>query len=72
VLTDDPTVGGAADKTATRIDLFDTTTTLASNFNPSNSGENVTFTATITETPAQGSANPTGTVDFIDTNNGNA
>ncbi len=54
------------------LDLFDTTTTLASNLNPSNNGEQVTFTATVNETPVQGSANPTGTVDFIDTSNGNA
>ena len=74
VLTDDTDAAlvGVADKTATRIDFFDTTTTLASNLNPSNFGDNVTFTATINETPVQGTANPAGTVDFIDTNNGNA
>jgi CSLREA domain-containing protein len=73
VLTDDlPLLGGAADKTATRIDLFDTSTTLASDVNPSNDGDTVTFTATINETPPQGSVDPTGTVDFIDTSNGNA
>jgi hypothetical protein len=72
VLTDDPAVGGGADPTDTPVDLFDTTTTLASNLNPSNTGDQVTFTATVAETPAQGSVDPTGTVDFIDTSNGNA
>jgi hypothetical protein len=72
VLTDDPAVGGAADPTDTPVDLFDTTTTLASDLNPSNFGDLVTFTATVAETPAQGSVDPTGTVDFIDTSNGNA
>ncbi|HEX5704275.1 MAG TPA: Ig-like domain-containing protein [Pyrinomonadaceae bacterium] len=71
VLTDDPNVGGAADKTATQIDLFDTDTNLVSDVNPSNDGDTVTFTATVVETPAQ-TPNPTGTVDFIDTSNGNA
>ncbi len=72
VLTDDPTVVGPADKTVTLINLFDTTTSLVSNTNPSSQNEEVTFTATINETPTQGSADPTGTVDFIDTSNGNA
>jgi len=72
VLTDDPAGGGAADKTATPVDLFDTSTTLVSDLNPSNFGDLVTFTATVAETPAQGSVDPTGTVDFIDTSNGNA
>ena len=72
VLTDDPAVGGASDPTETPVDLFDTSTTLASDLNPSNFGDLVTFTATVAETPAQGSADPTGTVDFIDTSNGNA
>ena len=72
VLTDDPAVGGASDPTDTPVDLFDTTTTLASNLNPSNTGDQVTFTATVAENPAQGSVDPTGTVDFIDTSNGNA
>jgi hypothetical protein len=72
VLTDDTAVGGAADPTVTPVDLFDTTTSLLSNLNPSNQGEQVTFTATVTETPTQASANPTGTVDFIDTSNANA
>jgi hypothetical protein len=56
----------------TPVDLFDTTTTLASDLNPSNFGDLVTFTATVAESPAQASVNPTGTVDFIDTSNGNA
>ncbi|HKR12115.1 MAG TPA: Ig-like domain-containing protein, partial [Pyrinomonadaceae bacterium] len=72
VLTDDPAVGGANDPTVTEVDLFDTTTTLVSDLNPSNFGDMVTFTATVAENPAQASADPTGTVDFIDTSNGNA
>ncbi len=72
VLTDDPTVVGVSDPTVTLIDLFNTTTSLVSDLNPSNQGEEVTFTATVNETPAQGTADPTGTVDFIDTSNGNA
>ncbi|HEX2271523.1 MAG TPA: Ig-like domain repeat protein, partial [Pyrinomonadaceae bacterium] len=72
VLTDDPAVGGANDPTETPVDLFDTTTTLVSDINPSDFGETVTFTATVAENPAQGSADPAGTVDFIDTSNGNA
>ena len=32
----------------------------------------MTFTATVAESPAQATADPTGTVDFIDTSNGNA
>jgi hypothetical protein len=72
VLTDDTAVGGAADPTDTPVDLFDTSTTLASDLNPSNFGDLVTFTATVAETPTQGTADPSGTVDFIDTSNGNA
>jgi hypothetical protein len=72
VLTDDTAVGGATDPTDTPVDLFDTSTNLISSLNPSNQGDQVTFTATVSETPAQGSVDPTGTVDFIDTNNGNA
>src|SRR6185503_17258396 len=72
VSTDDPALGGAADKTATPVDLFDTSTNLVSNLNPSNFGDSVTFTATVSETPTQASVDPTGTVDFIDTSNGNA
>ena len=68
--TDQP--GGATDKTRTLIDLFNTTTTLGSNLNPSNVGDQVTFTATVAESPTQASADPTGTVNFIDTSNGNA
>ena len=56
----------------TPVDLFDTTTTLASDLNPSNFGDLVTFTATVAESPAQATVDPTGTVDFIDTSNGNA
>lgn len=72
VLTDDPAVGGANDPTVTPVDLFDTSTTLVSDINPSNFGEQVTFTATVSETPSQASADPSGTVDFIDTSNANA
>jgi uncharacterized repeat protein (TIGR01451 family) len=72
VLTDDTALGGATDPTDTPIDLFDTTTTLNSNLNPSDFGDQVTFTATINETPVQATADPSGTVDFIDTNHGNA
>ena len=72
VLTDDPAVGGAVDPTDTPVDLFDTSTTLASDLNPSNFGDLVTFTATVAETPVQATADPSGTVDFIDTSNGNA
>ncbi len=42
----------------------DTTTTVVSSLNPSTFGEQVTFTATVSQT--QGAAVPTGTVDFID------
>jgi hypothetical protein len=56
----------------TPVDLFDTTTTLGSTPNPSDQGNQVTFTATVAETPTQASADPTGTVNFIDTSNGNA
>ena len=72
VLTDDPTVAGTNNPTVTLIDLFNTTTNLVSDINPSNFGEQVTFTATVSESPTQASADPTGTVDFIDTSNGNA
>ncbi len=71
VLTDDPDVVGASNPTETPVDLFDTSTTLVSDLNPSNVGDMVTFTATVAETPTQASADPTGTVDFIDTSNGN-
>lgn len=72
VLTDDTAVGGASDPTDTPVDLFDTTTNLVSDLNPSNFGDQITFTATVSESPAQGSVDPTGTVNFIDTSNGNA
>ncbi|MGH9680770.1 MAG: Ig-like domain-containing protein, partial [Candidatus Acidiferrales bacterium] len=41
-----------------------TSTALISSTNPSNSGQSVTFTATVT--PASGTAVPTGTVSFLD------
>jgi len=56
----------------TPVDLFDSTTTLASNINPENQTYPVTFTATVGEAPAQPTIDPTGTVNFIDTSNGNA
>jgi len=56
----------------TPVDLFNTTTSLVSDLNPSDFGDTVTFTATVAEDPAQPSVDPTGTVDFIDTSNGNA
>ncbi len=71
VPTDDPAVGGATDPTVTPVALFDTTTTLVSDVNPSDVNEMVTFTASVAEIPAQPSVDPTGTVDFIDTSNGN-
>src|SRR6185503_17678846 len=72
VFTDDPEVAGLTQKTTTLVDLFNTSTNLVSNLNPSNFGDQVTFTATVSETPAQGTADPTGTVDFIDVDHGNA
>jgi hypothetical protein len=46
-----------------------TTTTLAPDINPSSTGQQVTLTATVSDSAA--SANPTGTVDFVDTSNSN-
>jgi len=43
-----------------------TQTAVASNLNPSLSGQSVTFTATVTEVPAYALANPTGVVTFLD------
>ncbi len=42
----------------TNVDLFDTTTTLASDLNPSDFGDLVTFTATVAENPAQPTVDP--------------
>jgi hypothetical protein len=75
VATHDPDTaspGGAAtatkDATITLVDLFDVTTTVDSNNNPSDFGESVTFTATVTPNPAN--ATPvTGTVQFFDNGN---
>ncbi len=69
VLTDDPNVGGAADKTATQIDLFGTTTTVISSGSPTDEGDPVTFTATVApnnlpSAPPLGTI-PTGTVQFL-------
>src|SRR4029434_5187063 len=44
ILTDDTAVGGATDPTDTPVDLFDTSTNLISSLNPSNQGDQVTFT----------------------------
>src|SRR5687767_15580116 len=44
VLTDDPNVVGATDKTATQIDLYGITTTVTSSGSPSDEGDPVTFT----------------------------
>ena len=71
VLTDE-VAGGAVTPTETPVDLFDSQTTLASNLNPSNSGDNVTFTATVAIHPSQvptppSPVTPTGTVSFFDT-----
>ena len=70
VLTDDPNVGGAADKTATQIDLYGTTTTVISGGSPSDEGDAVTFTATVAPNnlpfAPPGGTNPTGTVQFLD------
>jgi uncharacterized repeat protein (TIGR01451 family) len=44
---------------------LDTSTAISSSLNPSNSGQAVTFTATVTEN-APGSGTPTGTVTFLD------
>lgn len=66
VQTDDPDVVGTANATETLIDLFNTSTGVISSLNPSESGDAVTFTATVSETPVQGTADPTGTVQFLD------
>jgi Bacterial Ig-like domain (group 3)/FG-GAP-like repeat/Abnormal spindle-like microcephaly-assoc'd, ASPM-SPD-2-Hydin len=54
--------------------LTATTTTLASSPNPSNFGQAVTFTATVTAQPGFDKGTPTGTVSFYDgtTNIGNS
>jgi hypothetical protein len=51
----------------TPVDLFTTTTgVVSSTGGTSNQGDAVTFTATVNETPVQASADPTGTVQFLD------
>ena len=71
VLTDDtePTLLGAADKTATQIDLYGTTTSVITSGSPSNQGDPVTFTATVAPNnlpfAPPGGTNPTGTVQFL-------
>jgi len=52
----------------TNVDLFDSTTTLGSSPNPSNTSQSVTFTATIgtSGSPSGSGTNCTGTVNFKD------
>ncbi len=72
LLTDDPTPGGATDPTVTNVDLFNTTSTItgASPSNSTNTGQSVTFTASIvfsgSGSPAPASGSPTGTANFRD------
>jgi hypothetical protein len=70
LLSDDPSVGGTTDPTSTNVDLYDSTTTItsASPSNSTNTGQAVTFTATIgtSGTPNGSATNRTGTVNFKD------
>jgi|GEM_PF-958927 len=72
LLTDDPSVGGATDPTVTNADLFNTTSTItgASPSNSTNTGQAVTFTASIvfsgSGSPAPASGSPSGTATFKD------
>ena len=63
-------VSGSASATTntvnTPVDLFDTTTSVGSSSPSSNQGDPVTFTATVAENPTQASADPSGTVQFLD------
>ena len=59
-LTGNPQVVNSSTKTGT-------TTTVASSKNPSNFGDQVTFTATVS--PSSGSGTPSGTVTFLDGSN---
>ncbi|HBB98313.1 MAG TPA: hypothetical protein DC054_23265, partial [Blastocatellia bacterium] len=72
LLSDDPSVVGTTDPTSTNVDLYDSTTTVVSSANPSNTTQSVTFTATIgTSGIPNGSAFArTGTVVFKDSFNG--
>ncbi|HEX3086975.1 MAG TPA: Ig-like domain-containing protein, partial [Pyrinomonadaceae bacterium] len=69
LVSDDPSVGGTTDPTSTNVDLYDSTATLsASPSNSTNTGQAVTFTATIgtSGTPNGSATNRTGTVNFLD------
>jgi CSLREA domain-containing protein len=72
LLSDDPSLVGAADPTSTNVDLYDSTTTVVSSANPANTTQSVTFTATIGTggTPNGSATNRTGTVVFKDSFNG--
>lgn len=63
VLTDDPSVAGAANPTVTLVDR--TTVAVTSSQNPSVVGQPVTFTANLAGSPVHASGNPTGTVQFF-------
>jgi hypothetical protein len=64
ILTDDPDTGAANDATVTVLDR--TNVAVASSADPSVFGQNITFTATLTGTPARLAGNPGGTVQFKD------
>lgn len=70
LLSDDPSVVGATDPTSTTVDLYDSTSTIsgASPSNSTNTGQAVTFTATIgtSGTPNGSATARTGTVKFQD------
>jgi CSLREA domain-containing protein len=69
IVTDDPAVGGTTDPTSTNVDLYDSTASLAASpSNATNTGQAVTFTATIgtSGTPNGSATNRTGTVAFKD------
>src|SRR5262249_10293122 len=68
IVTDDPSVGGTTDPTVTNVDLYNSTTTVTSSSNPSNTSQPVTFTAAIAAsgTPDGSATNRTGTVVFKD------
>jgi CSLREA domain-containing protein len=69
LLSDDPAPAGTTDPTVTNADLYDSTTTLsASPSSSTNTGQAVTFTATIgtSGTPSGSAFNRSGTVNFRD------
>src|SRR6185369_5163245 len=61
-LTDDPNVAGSLNPTSFTVPEAATTTAVSATPNPSNSGQGVTFTATVTSA----AGTPTGTVQFKD------